>query len=223
MYGYCDYEGPNTAPLDFEDDDPLRSGYWMEGDSLAPPCGSSLGVLHALLDLGDVRRDDVLYDMGCGDGRVCLEAFAKYGCRCVGVEIEDDLINRFQFLAERLGVRGRVEAVKGDLREILNSLNGEHPEDGSKGEEELPRKSLPAPTVICLYLLPEGIGEIEACLMELLRKISNLRILCNTWGLEGMEPSKSVEVAEAGSCASTVISMYDGASLKAADMKEIEA
>ncbi|KAI2489463.1 Mycolic acid cyclopropane synthetase [Fragilaria crotonensis] len=112
MYGYNDYNGPltnvdkNSSGDDLPDDDdvddddnPLRVGQWMEGDSLAPPCGTSIPTIHALLEFASVSETDVLYDLGCGDGRVCLEALvhgrAQY---CVGVEVEQDLMERFQHL-----------------------------------------------------------------------------------------------------------------------------
>jgi len=62
-----------------DDDDPFTVEMWMEGDSLAPPCGSAVPVVHAMLEFEGLKRgvdsDDVLYDLGCGDGRVCLEVW----------------------------------------------------------------------------------------------------------------------------------------------------
>ena len=133
LYGYNDYNGPTTGDQataslngsDEEEDDPLRVAQWIEGDSLAPPCGSSLSIVHSLLDLAfesvmqgnDLNNNDeeVLYDLGCGDGRVCLEAYWRYyktkddgkngnnrEMQCVGVEIEEDLVVRFRELIEKL-------------------------------------------------------------------------------------------------------------------------
>ena len=89
MYGYTDYDGPRTvttataiaasSPVDpLEDDDnPLQVGFWMEGDSMAPPCGTSVSTIHSILQFLQLHGDDVLYDLGCGDGRICLEAWHR--------------------------------------------------------------------------------------------------------------------------------------------------
>jgi len=131
LYGYTDYNGPTSVgeqsatqkdnEPDDDEDDPLRIGMWLEGDSLAPPCGSSISVVHSLIDLAFEstqldQEDHVLYDLGCGDGRVCLEAYWRYMnddknhrrqnpqriMQCVGVEIENDLIIRFRELIGKL-------------------------------------------------------------------------------------------------------------------------
>jgi hypothetical protein len=90
-----------------EDNNPLQVGFWMEGDSLAPPCGTSIATIHQILDFGNVAPDDVLYDLGCGDGRICLEAYAstRHSCRTtIGIEVEEDLVQRAQELIARFPV-----------------------------------------------------------------------------------------------------------------------
>uniref|UniRef100_A0A7R9WLQ2 DOT1 domain-containing protein n=1 Tax=Craspedostauros australis TaxID=1486917 RepID=A0A7R9WLQ2_9STRA len=88
---------------DDDENDPLRAGMWMEGDSLAPPCGSSIPLIHSILEFGKVTDDDVMYDFGAGDGRVCLEALVRKQCRhCVGVELEEDLVEKGNKMIENL-------------------------------------------------------------------------------------------------------------------------
>ena len=109
LYGYNDYNGPSgllrghqksdNNNMNVDDDDsihnPLQVGSWLEGDSLSPPCGTSISTIHALLEFASVSAKDVLYDFGCGDGRICFEAYAEYNCKqCVGIEIEKDLVDK---------------------------------------------------------------------------------------------------------------------------------
>ena len=98
--------GNNDDDDNYDDDpphNPLQVGFWMEGDSLAPPCGTSLSTIHQLLEFAHVQASDVLYDLGCGDGRICFEAWALYHCRAiVGVEIEDDLVAKFERIRSQL-------------------------------------------------------------------------------------------------------------------------
>jgi SAM-dependent methyltransferase len=67
-----------------------------------------------MLDLADVRPDDVVYDLGCGDGRIVIEA-ARRGARAVGVDIDPRLIREARANAQAAGVGDRVEFREGDL------------------------------------------------------------------------------------------------------------
>lgn len=229
LYGYNDYDGPMTTgesncidERDDPDDDhnPLRAGQWMEGDSLAPPCGTSVATIHALLEFASVSETDVVYDLGCGDGRVCLEALVHGRAQhCVGVEIEQDLIERFQQLIgdlpesyskDHIGA-WRINAVHADLRDMLNHIvaQAESKDDPPVSDERF--LNLPAPTVLVLYLLPESIRELEPYLLTLINRLDNFRIVCNTWGLESVDPNKVLEVTEPDSVASTVFRLYNRA------------
>ena len=41
-----------------------------------------------MLEVADVKKTDVVYDLGCGDGRIVATAARNYGCRCVGVDLD---------------------------------------------------------------------------------------------------------------------------------------
>jgi hypothetical protein len=69
-HAYQDYNGPRIAgvvppPLDQVEENPLEAlCAWREGGpSLAPPCGSSVPFIHAMLDFASVGKNDVLYDV----------------------------------------------------------------------------------------------------------------------------------------------------------------
>jgi len=53
--------------------------------SLAPFVPSPPTVVTAMLQLADVKKDEVLFDLGCGDGRIIIEAAQKFGAKAVGV------------------------------------------------------------------------------------------------------------------------------------------
>jgi hypothetical protein len=225
LYGYVDYHGPriikgkgdNLHPPQEEeedDDDPLRSGFWMEGDSLAPPCGSSVSLIHSIMSFASVSSKDVLYDFGCGDGRVCLEALVEKGCRhCVGVEIEHDLVQKAESLIANLpkeyqhnpeGIP-RIQVLQTDLRDCIRSLLAIARKDDDANQKDGPFQQLPMPTIIVLYLLPEAICDLEEDLISLLKYA---RIVCNTWGLPSRKESATIEVPEVGGC-STSLFLYD--------------
>lgn len=75
------------------------------------------GLVAQLLELADVGPDDVLYDLGCGDGRIVIAAARDYGARGVGFDIDPDLIAQARRAACAAGVAERVEFVQQDLYE----------------------------------------------------------------------------------------------------------
>ncbi|NNE13071.1 MAG: methyltransferase domain-containing protein [Ilumatobacter sp.] len=66
-----------------------------------------------LLRCADIRAGELLVDLGCGDGRILVEA-AEIGCRAIGVETDADLVERARAAADRAGVTSRVQVVHGD-------------------------------------------------------------------------------------------------------------
>jgi ubiquinone/menaquinone biosynthesis C-methylase UbiE len=72
-------------------------------------------VVDAMLKLARVTADDVVYDLGSGDGRVVIVAAQKYGARGVGVEIDPALVEMAREIAREGAVADRVEFLEGDF------------------------------------------------------------------------------------------------------------
>ena len=70
-----------------------------------------------MLEIADVDENDVVYDLGSGDGRIVIAAAEKYGARGVGIEINPDLVKQSGVAAEAAGVADRVRFVRGDFYE----------------------------------------------------------------------------------------------------------
>ncbi len=70
-----------------------------------------------MLEIADVDENDVVYDLGSGDGRIVIAAAEKYGARGVGIEIDPDLVEKSSLAAEAAGVADRVKFVRGDFYE----------------------------------------------------------------------------------------------------------
>lgn len=101
---------------------------------LAPFLPTPMCVVDKMLELADVDQDDVVYDLGCGDGRIVIAAAEKYGARGVGLDIYPQWIKKSQSNARKAGVESLVEfrledATLADISEA---------------------------TVVALYLLPES-------------------------------------------------------------------
>lgn len=72
-------------------------------------------VADGMLQLAQVTNDDVVYDLGSGDGRIVILAAQKYGARGVGIEIDPTLVATASQVAEEGGVASRVRFIEGDL------------------------------------------------------------------------------------------------------------
>lgn len=72
-------------------------------------------IVEEMLRLGGVKRGDVVYDLGCGDGRVVIAAAQKYGARGVGIDIDPQRIKEAQENARKAGVTQRVKFIHQDL------------------------------------------------------------------------------------------------------------
>ncbi|MEW5983787.1 MAG: class I SAM-dependent methyltransferase [Acidobacteriota bacterium] len=76
--------------------------------SLAPYVPTPPEVVDRMLALAGVSKDDVLYDLGCGDGRIPIAAAVKFGARGVGVDIDPERIKEAEANAKAAGVSDRV-------------------------------------------------------------------------------------------------------------------
>jgi SAM-dependent methyltransferase len=72
-------------------------------------------AVRALLELADVGPQDVVYDLGSGDGRIPITAAREFGARGVGIEVDPALVTRAQASAREAGVEDRVEFRLGDM------------------------------------------------------------------------------------------------------------
>lgn len=92
-------------------------------------------VVDAMLKMANVTATDVVYDLGCGDGRIVVAAARAYGAKAIGIDIDPQRIAEANANAKTAGVEGRVKFILGDLFEqkmhdatvvtlyLLNTLN----------------------------------------------------------------------------------------------------
>ena len=80
-----------------------------QAQSLAPFHATPEDVVDRMLALAGVTRDDVVLDLGCGDGRIPIRAAQKYGARGIGVDIDPALIETSRANAKKAGVENLVE------------------------------------------------------------------------------------------------------------------
>jgi SAM-dependent methyltransferase len=123
-------------------------------------------VVTAMLKLAKVTPKDVVYDLGCGDGRIVITAAKDFGCRAVGVDIDPERIKEARQKAQEAGVTDRVTFREGDLftADIHDA------------------------TVVTLYLLPDVNLQLRPKLQKDLRPGS--RIVSNTFDMDDWKPDQ---------------------------------
>src|SRR6516165_955947 len=72
-------------------------------------------AVRAMLKLADVKSTDIVYDLGCGDGRIVIAAAKTYGARGVGIDIDPGRIREAKANAKRAGLENLVRFKENDL------------------------------------------------------------------------------------------------------------
>jgi len=72
-------------------------------------------VVMEMLKMANVGKNDVLYDLGCGDGRIVITAVKKFGCRGVGIDIDPQRIKESRENAKQAGVSDKVKFIQENL------------------------------------------------------------------------------------------------------------
>ncbi len=135
---------------------------------LAPWVPTPAPVVDRMLELAALNGTDVLYDIGCGDGRIVITAARRYGARGVGIDIDPAMVAESERNAAAAGVGDKVrflslDATKADISEA---------------------------TVVSLYLLPESNALMRPILETQLRPKS--RVVCHNYSIPGWEAKQKL-------------------------------
>jgi len=123
---------------------PSPPTFASDPDYLGPISATPQKMVEEMLCMANVGTTDVVFDLGCNDGRVCITAARAHGARAVGVEIDAGAVVKAKRLAKEAGVEHLVRLERG------NAV----------------RARLAGATVVCVYLLPTGNRKISRKLMR---------------------------------------------------------
>ena len=101
---------PTTLPVDLSAE--------QTTGSLAPFVPTPQDVVDRMLSLAGVTGDDVVYDLGCGDGRIVITAAERFGARGVGIDFDPQRIAESNANAERAGVQDLVRFIEQDAMTV---------------------------------------------------------------------------------------------------------
>jgi SAM-dependent methyltransferase len=139
---------------------------------VVPFVPTPMKVVERMLELAKVSRNDVVYDLGSGDGRIVIMAAQKFGAHAVGVELDPKLFRESSARIQKLGLGKRAKIIYGNMFEV-----NVHPA-----------------TVMTLYLLPSVNDQIEPMLDKELR--SGTRVVSHDFSMNGWDPVKTEQVTD---------------------------
>jgi SAM-dependent methyltransferase len=105
------------AALEWLGDTSLTDGVAPVFDPEVPYFPSTDEAVEGMLKLAGTGPSDLVYDLGCGDGRIVIAAAKDFGARGVGIEIDPAPLRMALYQVRRAGVEDRVRFVRGDLFE----------------------------------------------------------------------------------------------------------
>lgn len=127
-------------------------------------------VVDKMLEVAGVTKNDVVYDLGSGDGRIVITAAKKYGVRGVGVDIDPERVKEANANAAQAGVTDRVKFI----------------------EQDLFKTDLKEATVVTLYLLPEVNLRLRPKLLQELKP--GTRVVSHAFDMGDWRPDQTLHV-----------------------------
>ena len=127
-------------------------------------------VVDAMLNVAKVNSNDVVYDLGCGDGRIVVTAAKKYGATGVGIDLDAQRVKEANENAKKAGVQQKVQFHQGDLFEF----------DFSKA------------SVLTLYLLPDVNLKLKPKILPEMKPGS--RVVSHSFNMGDRKPEQEIVV-----------------------------
>jgi SAM-dependent methyltransferase len=138
----------------------------------APFIVTAANIVEKMLELAQVKKGDLVYDLGCGDGRIVIAAAKKYGCRAVGIDNNPQCVRKARENVYKNGVEALVSIRQADIFTV----------DFSQAD------------VVTLYLLPD----VNLKLIPQLEKLKpGARIVSHDFNLGAIKPDVSTTAYDA--------------------------
>jgi len=124
-------------------------------------------VVERMLQVAETRADDLVMDLGSGDGRIVIAAASRFGARGLGIELDGALVEKSRANARAAGVEERVRFEQGDVLVA-----------------DIARAS-----VVTVYLLPALMGKLQSRFVNELAP--GTRVVSHSFGMAGWRPDRS--------------------------------
>lgn len=155
-----------------------------ESDRLAPYYPTPETVAERMLELGELKAGEKMFDLGSGDGRIVILAARKFKADATGVEIDDDLYRRSTERIKKLGLEDRARIVHGDILK----------QDYSGAD------------LLAVYLLPTSNDRVRPLLEKQLKK--GARVVSHDFEVGGWTPDRTEHIEDDGEGRSHTLYLY---------------
>ena len=154
------------------------------GEKLAPYYPTPETIVDKMLEAGQLKAGEKMFDLGSGDGRIVIMAAQKYHADATGVELDTDLVISSGNKIKKLGLQKTAHIVHGDiLKQNYSSAN-----------------------LITVYLLPESNLKLRPILEAQLKP--GTRVVAHDFGIGGWTPTRTITIPDDGEGRSHTIFIY---------------
>lgn len=141
------------------------AGQRFPAERLAPYVPSPHAVVERMLSAAELKPGEMVYDLGCGDGRILIAAAREFKAKAVGVELSENLATEARNQVARLGLQNRITILHGDMLSV----------------------DLKPADVVTLYLLTDANEKLRPLLERDLRK--GARVVSHDFQMRGWTPN----------------------------------
>ena len=154
------------------------------GEKLAPYYPTPETIVERMLQLGQLKAGEKMYDLGSGDGRIVIMAAQRFHAQAVGIELDNDLYIQSEQKIHDLGLQKSAKIIHGDiLKQNYSSAN-----------------------LVTIYLLPESNIKVRPVLEATLKK--GARVVAHDFEIEGWTPVKTDTIPDDGEGRSHTLFLY---------------
>jgi len=154
------------------------------GEKLAPYYPTPETIVERMLELGELKAGEKMFDLGSGDGRIVIMAAQKFNADATGIELDSDLVQSSTAKIRQLGLQRTARIIYGDiLKQNYSSAN-----------------------LITVYLLPESNIKVRPVLEATLKK--GARVVAHDFEIGGWTPVRTVTIADDGEGRSHTLFLY---------------
>ena len=154
------------------------------GEKLAPYYPTPETIVERMLDEGQLKAGEKMFDLGSGDGRIVIMAAQKYHADATGIELDDDLYVSSEAKIRQLGLQKTARIIHDDiLKQNYASAN-----------------------LITVYLLPDSNLKLRPILEAQLKK--GTRVIAHDFGIGGWTPTKTITIPDDGEGRSHTLFLY---------------
>jgi protein-L-isoaspartate O-methyltransferase len=158
--------------------------YPQEPAKLAPYYPTPESIVLKMLELGELKQGEKMFDLGSGDGRIVIAAARKFHADAVGVELDKELCRQSTERIQKLGLEKNARIINGDILQ----------QDYSSAD------------LIAVYLLPNSNDKVQPLLERQLRK--GARVVAHDFEFRGWTPVKVEDIEDDGEGRSHTLFLY---------------